>query len=226
MRVRSSHHSAVVGHAELLKRQAPGARTRLSEDLHALLAHSGGRAMALRDIVEALGERGHALVAIVLAFPFLLPVPTMGLSAPSGISIAVMGLCVLLGLKPVLPGLVARREIPHATLEGVVGGAERIAARFEHLLKPRLDVMLWRGPHLVLGLGLVFAGIVLGLPIPLPLANAIPAVAILLYAGGMLERDGIFVLAGHVVNAAMVVLGVVLWEVVWAAMQRWLPALS
>jgi hypothetical protein len=134
-----------------------------------------------------------------------------------------MGLCVLFGLKPRLPGFLARREIQASTLESVVGGAVRIAGRFERFLKPRLDVMLWRGPHVLLGLGLAFAGVALGLPIPLPLANAIPAVALLLYAGGMLERDGAFVLAGHVVNAGVAVLGILLSEVIWAATVRFLP---
>ena len=68
-----------------------------------------------------------------------------------------------------------------------------------------------------MGLAIFGAGIALGLPIPLPFANAIPALAILLFATGLVERDGAFVLAGHAVWLATVALGIVLWEVVLAA---------
>ena len=36
------------------------------------------------------------------------------------------------------------------------------------------------------------------LPLPIPFSNVIPAWAILLVAGGLLERDGAFILAGHI----------------------------
>jgi hypothetical protein len=79
--------------------------------------------------------------------------------------------------------------------------------------------MLWQGMHVLLGLGLLFAGVALALPIPLPFANAIPAVAIILYSAGLLERDGLFIVAGHAVNVAVVVLAVVLADVIWTAVQ-------
>ena len=48
-----------------------------------------------------------------------------------------------------------------------------------------------------LGVSLFVAAVVLGLPIPLPLSNFFPAVAILLLAVGVLEGDGLLVAAGH-----------------------------
>ena len=51
----------------------------------------------------------------------------------------------------------------------------------------------------------------------------VPALAILLFATGLVERDGAFVLAGHAVWLATVALGIVLWEVVLTAAKPLLP---
>ena len=63
--------------------------------------------------------------------------------------------------------------------------------------------MTRRVMRIALGLSLFVAAVVLGLPIPLPLSNFFPAVAILLLAAGMLEGDGLLVLAGHVATLAV-----------------------
>jgi hypothetical protein len=193
--------------------------TRLAHDLRTLQTHANGQAIALSTVIDVLGERGHALVMIVLAFPFLLPVPTMGLSAPAGLALALMGVCLALRFPPWLPGFLGRRQIAYATLSGAIAGALRMEARVGRMLRPRLPFVLWPASHVLLGLGLVFAGVALALPIPLPFANAIPALAIVVYSAGLIERDGLFILAGHAVNAAVVVLGVVLADVIWSAVQ-------
>ncbi len=45
---------------------------------------------------------------------------------------------------------------------------------------------------------IVICALMLLLPLPIPFSNIVPAWAILLIAGGLLERDGVFILAGHV----------------------------
>lgn len=63
--------------------------------------------------------------------------------------------------------------------------------------------MMGRVMRIALGLSLFTAAVVLGLPIPLPLSNFFPAVAIILLAAGVLEGDGLLVLAGHVATLAV-----------------------
>jgi hypothetical protein len=57
------------------------------------------------------------------------------------------------------------------------------------------------------------------LPLPIPLTNTFPAWAILLVACGLLERDGLFVLAGHVVFAAGIAYFILLGESAQRLMQ-------
>jgi hypothetical protein len=45
--------------------------------------------------------------------------------------------------------------------------------------------------------GIIIAGLALMLPLPIPFSNSIPAWAIVFLAIGMMEKDGLFVLLGH-----------------------------
>jgi len=46
---------------------------------------------------------------------------------------------------------------------------------------------------------IAIAALLLALPLPIPFTNMIPGWAIFLIALGLMERDGLFILAGHLV---------------------------
>lgn len=154
------------------------------------------------ELMEALGERSQAVLVLLLGFPFLVPTPP-GFSTPAGAAIAFLGVSILLARRPWLPGFVARRRLSLATLEKLVGVTLRLFARIEKLVKPRMGFMLAPGLHWLIGLSLVSAAFVLALPIPIPWNNGPPAIVILLLGLGLLERDGLLVLLGHVGNLAL-----------------------
>ena len=56
-----------------------------------------------------------------------------------------------------------------------------------------------------IGLSLCCAAVILALPIPLPLSNFFPAAAILMLALGLLEGDGLMVMAGHAATVGLCV---------------------
>lgn len=184
---------------------APTAKT-LSEDLKSVLEHADGRAITIGEVVQVLGHRGMAVMLVILCIPFLVPIPTMGLSAPAGAAVALYGVAVALNVRPWLPGFIARRQISHASLERIVGTGVRLSARAERLLKPRLKFMTWPGINILIGISLIFLGFFMALPLPIPGTNSAPAFGILLLLLGLVERDGLFVLAGQVV--ALLLLGV------------------
>jgi hypothetical protein len=78
--------------------------------------------------------------------------------------------------------------------------SEKLLRFFEKLLRPRLtfltDTPLLVQLHAVL---MLLAALALLLPLPIPFSNSFPAWAILLMAAGLLERDGLFILAAYVV---------------------------
>jgi hypothetical protein len=54
----------------------------------------------------------------------------------------------------------------------------------------------------LIGLGIVIASLGLMLPLPIPFSNNIPAWAVVLLAIGMMEKDGLLVLLGHLTAIA------------------------
>jgi hypothetical protein len=82
-------------------------------------------------------------------------------------------------------------------------------ARAEKLLKPRMTSLALPPMEYMIGLVCLLLAVLLALPIPL--GNMLPALAISLIALGVLERDGLWVLAGLITAglAIVVVSGVV-----------------
>jgi hypothetical protein len=71
----------------------------------------------------------------------------------------------------------------------------------------------------LVGIGVVILGVGLALPLPIPGSNLVFIVPIMVYAIGLLERDGLLTLVGHVMTLAHVVLGFMAWRVVAAALE-------
>ncbi len=186
---------------------------KLSEELAELRARAGERAITLREVIYALGGRAYLLLVLLLTLPFITPIPVPGLSTPFGLAIALIALRLSLGQRPLLPKKFQRKELPAGFIGKVFTVAEKILRFLEKFLRPRLtfltDTPLLRQLHAVL---MLLAALALLLPLPIPFTNSFPAWAILLLAAGLLERDGVFILAGYGVFAAGVLYFIFLGE--------------
>lgn len=163
------------------------------------------RPVRLREVIALLQGRAYLLLMLLLSLPFLLPIPMPGLSFLLGGVIAVIALRLTLGQKPWLPDRLLDRELPPKFFPTLLAGASRVLRFLEVMLKPR-QLWLTASPLLVqLHAFIIFvAAFVLLLPLP-PGTNFPPALCIILMAGGLLERDGRFVLAGYFAFALNVV---------------------
>jgi hypothetical protein len=189
-------------------------RLRVAEDLARVRAAAGPASVPLAQLVRAGGDRGFALVLVVATIPFVLPFPTLGLATPVGFALALAALGMMAGRPAALPRRLGALRIGPVALARAHAAAERASRVLAQVSRPRLRFMLG-GPagrskvlmRAGLGLSLFTAAVALGLPVPLPLSNFVPATAILLLATGVLEEDGLLVLAGHA--ATLAVCGVV-----------------
>lgn len=176
---------------------------KLSVELAELRAVSGERAVTLREVIYVLGGRAYTLLVLLLALPFVTPIPIPGLSTPFGLAIALIALRLAIGQRPWLPMKLQRKELPAGFFGRLFAVAEKVLRFLEKFLRPRLtfltDTPHLRQLHAVL---LLVAALALLLPLPIPLTNTFPAWTILLIAAGLLERDGGFVVAGYAVFAA------------------------
>ena len=161
------------------------------------------------------------LLLILLALPFITPIPLPGLSTPFGLAIALISLRLALGQRPWLAKSIQRRVLPPKFFDQMVRFAGKIIASFERLLRPRLAILTDYGWLRQIHAGLMMiAGLALLLPLPIPLTNTFPAWVVLLMAGGLLERDGAFVLAAYVMFAAGVLYVMLLGEAATQLMER------
>jgi hypothetical protein len=181
----------------------PSAGPRLADDLARLLAIADGRALPIGRVMAAMDDRGYALALLFLAFPFVLPIPSLGMSAPIGFFLALAGLALARGGAPSLPAFLQRREIAYPALRAMAAAVDRVRRVGGRAVRPRLGHFTCGPARVALGLSLCSAAVVLALPIPLPLSNFFPAAAILLLALGLLEGDGLMVVAGHVVTMGL-----------------------
>lgn len=204
------------------RRLQPGEKPRkLSEELAELRVRSNEKAVTLREVIYMLGGRAYMLLVLLFALPFITPIPIPGLSTPFGLAIALIALRLSLGQRPLLPKSLQRKELPAGFIGKVFTLAEKVLRFFEKFLRPRLivltDTPLLRQLHAVL---MLVAALALLLPLPIPFTNSFPAWAILLLAAGLLERDGVFILAGYVVFVAGVLYFVFLGEATTRLMQE------
>lgn len=192
--------------------------TPLNEELTNLLKVADGQTMTLGRILDELADRGHAMFILVVIGPFIFLPTTFGLSAPVGIAIAIIGLCMLIHIKPWLPDFILRKQFPYEGLEKVVGRAVRMSNRVQKIAKPRLGIMLWPGPINLTGFELTIWALLMALPGP----NFLFAFMIALIAFGLLMRDGVFLLVAHILTFISPVLVWIFREPIWAfTLEMW-----
>jgi hypothetical protein len=163
---------------------------RLSEALQTTRAAVSGHQVTLRELLVLVGEQGLLVSCAILAMPFLLPVWPPFMSTALGGPMLLIGHAVTMNRVPWLPDRLLDHALATATVEHVLDRAAKAADRFEHLFRPRI-LALTAGPSVnaIHGAMLVIVVLALMAPLPLiPLANTLPAIAIILLCLGMAER--------------------------------------
>lgn len=193
---------------------------RLSQEIGVLLESLKDHPVPLREIFGVLHGRAYTLLLILLALPFCLPVPLIGLSSPFGLIISLIGLRLSLRQEPWLPRHVLDRKVSRKLLSPVLSASQKVVASLEFLLRPRWAFLVDFNPlHHLYGVMIFISGILL--PLPIPFTNLFPAATVVLLAAALLERDGYFVIAGTV----FFVVTVCLFSAIFfggAAVVRWL----
>ena len=177
-------------------------QAQLSATLRALSARLP-ESLTVRELMQACGEQGLLLFCCILTFPFLLPVSIPGVSTVFGLLIVLIGVGVTFNRTPWLPRKLLDKQLLRTTLAPALDkGAEVFTKYVDKMSKPRL-LALTHGSstNRFNGFMLFFAGVLLMMPFGLiPFSNTFPAVAILFLAIGLLQRDGLCILLGHVSN--------------------------
>jgi hypothetical protein len=159
--------------------------------------------VSIKDIVERVEEhQGLAPVVCVLTLPVLLPLPP-GFSMVLALPLLVAAPQMMIGRKDLwLPAWLAGRTMKRKTVQGSLRRFLPWLERLEGLVRPRLVFLTGQTGATVVGALCTLMAVVLVLP--LPFANLLPSLTVLLLSLGITRRDGLTVLIGIALLAAAV----------------------
>ncbi|NNN05995.1 MAG: exopolysaccharide biosynthesis protein [Elusimicrobia bacterium] len=178
-------------------------------------------ALTLGELAARLGRDGTGLLLILLAAPFLQPLPTAGLCVPAGLLIAAAGLRLARGGEGlVLPRFASERTLEEATLRRLLSAAEKIVGWLERAAKRRGPDWA-RSPRLI-GWMIAALGAGLALPIYVPLGATVCAAPILLLGLALIEEDGACGLLGLLAAVACVAYHAAFARLAWVAIATFL----
>ena len=205
---------------DIIAAEAPR-RLRLNElldELGALDERPGAAERPPLTIGELVDKAAEAGFGFLIGILVLIAIPFFGLSTPFGLAIALMGLQMMVGrVRPWLPQRARKRELSMAMLDRVAGLLARrtrwlvkaTRRRWEFLLRPR-----------IVGIGIFILALGLALPLPIPGSNWVFLLPLFIYAVGLLERDGVWILIGHVAMLIDIVLVYFFLDIVISVLVR------
>jgi len=172
---------------------------RTSGLLGALAALPGER-IGVATIVGALQDRAYALLVVLLGLPNSLPMPPP-IPLVCGLVLVFVAIqMVMRRATPWLPQALLNRSIAKADLGRAVARAVPVLVRLERISRPRLTLL--GGAAALPIVGLLILLLALGLVAAAPFVGQIPlGFAVCLVGLGLVERDGLFILAGLAIGA-------------------------
>ena len=171
---------------------AYGART---SDVLTVLASQEGERLTVADIVAVLRDRAFALLVVLLGLPNCLPMPPP-IPLVCGLLLLLVAIQIAAGMSaPWLPRRLLGQSIRQSDVKRAVTRAVPILRRLERWSRPRLSV--FETAIGMRGMGVALLALALALIVAAPLIGQIPlGLAVCLVGLGLVERDGIVVLAG------------------------------
>ena len=187
---------------ERLKTESLGAKLKAITDI---LPPDGVTLAEIRDLV---GQDGLLILTALLTIVFMVPVSIPGVSTVFGAAILLIAISRLFGRSLWLPKQIAQRVLPSEKLLAGLNRGRVWVHRLERV--SRAHRMPWlASPGLmdtINNLALIAAAVLLMAPFGLiPFSNTLPALALLFFSIGLLQRDGLFIVLGHFTNLLTVI---------------------
>jgi hypothetical protein len=165
--------------------------------------------VSVGDLMMQFQRRSYGGVLLILALLAMVP----GISVLAGIAMVVPAFQLFMGLPaPVFPNVIQQRQVRVASLQKWGMTVSRWVERLETLVVPRWPSLSNRLARRVIGLIILFLGVVV--TIPFPFSNFPPALATVCFALGLLERDGMMILIAAVLSAIAFTIGFTVFYIV------------
>ena len=188
--------------------EAPDPAASLGQQLADIIERLPPDALSLGELLDVFSDEGLLLLTILLTLVFLIPVSIPGVSTVFGAAILLVGVSRLINRPLWLPQRVKHKALPADRLRpGLTAGLVWVR-RMEKISRPHRLRLFVDGPGqgVINNLAFILAALLLMAPFGfVPFSNTLPALALLLYAIGFIQRDGGAILLGHLANIGTIV---------------------
>ncbi|MBA3929879.1 hypothetical protein J2X02_002031 [Pseudoxanthomonas japonensis] len=188
--------------------ETPDASASLGEQLTDIIARLPPGTLSLGELLDVFSDEGLLLLTVLLTLVFLIPVSIPGVSTVFGAAILLVGVSRLINRPLWLPQRIKHKALPTDRLRpGLTAGLVWVR-RMEKISRPHRLRFFVEGPGqgVINNLAFILAALLLMAPFGLvPFSNTLPALALLLYAIGFIQRDGGAILLGHLANIGTII---------------------
>jgi len=180
--------------------------------------HKNGKTK-ISELMNDFHENGILLAMVFFALPVAVPLPyPPGFTTIMGVPLIILSIQMLVGSKKVrLPEKVNHYELKNSTLKAISDKIVPIIEAIEKYIKPRLSFA--RSVYCEQFVGLICLIAAISIALPIPLTNAIPALGITIMALGLLNRDGIIIIAGFFITVIGIIIAISAIIASWIAMK-------
>jgi hypothetical protein len=190
----------------------PNDDLRLFSDVIEELGEGDDPKLKLEELVAAFGERGFGAMILILSMLALLPWPPGG-KAVFAVPIILMSLELAFQRSSIwLPRWALRTSISRPAYRAGVSRIMKTVRYVENLTQPRLPLLTGEVADTITGLVCVLLALIMALPIPF--GDALPGIALVFFALGMMQRDGVAILLGALATSACGLYLFLIWHTV------------
>lgn len=191
---------------------APPDESRTFSDVLERLGDGDDPKLRLREMVEAFGERGFGAVILLLSLMALFPWPPGG-KAVFSVPIILIAAELALQMNRVwLPRWLLKLSVSRETYRTASRKVLPRLRKVERLTRPRWPALTGEVADSLVGAVCILLALMMALPVPF--GDALPGLTLALFALGIIQRDGAFILAGVAGTAVCAVYLTLIWATV------------
>lgn len=184
----------------------PSRSESLVEKLETIIQTLPPGQVTLAKIIDIIGNDSLMLITIFLSLVFLIPVSIPGVSTVFGSGILLIGVSLLFRNTLYMPKKIQERPIASEKLVKGMRGALTWLRRLEKISKPGRLPWLATRATLLNKLAYILAAVLLMMPFGfVPFSNTLPAIALIFFAIGAIQKDGLSILFGHLMNIVTII---------------------
>ena len=190
----------------------PPDESRTFSDVLERLGYGDDPKLSLKEMVEAFGERGFGAVILMLSLMALIPWPPGGKAVFSVPIILIAAELALQRDKVWLPRWLMKATVSRATYQTA---SQKILPRLrqiERLTRPRLPALTGEAADVVVGVICILLALMMALPVPF--GDALPGLTLAIFGLAIIQRDGVFIIAGLIGTAICGVYLALVWTTV------------